>query len=268
MTKNSTFSQFPWWLLATVIIGLLLSWNIVSDQGYSRIFNTLSNGLWVTIKVTLVAFFLATAVGLLVALAGFSRFTLVRQLATFYVEIIRGIPVLVILFYVAFVGAPELVKFYNWALQDLIEQNIITTARTRDFTMVWRAIFALTISYSAFLAEVFRAGIQEVDKGQVEAAKALGLNGWQRFRFIIFPQAIKKILPPLGNDFVAMIKDSALVSVLGVQDITQMGKVFSASTFQFFETYNVVAFMYLVLTLSLSLMIRGVERYLRRNDKR
>ncbi|MFT2110882.1 amino acid ABC transporter permease [Marinomonas sp. 2405UD68-3] len=267
MIIKRSSSQFPWWLLFTVIIGLLLSWNIVSDQGYTRIFSTLSNGLWVTIGVTLMAFCLATVIGLFVALAGFSRFTLIRQLATFYVEIIRGIPVLVILFYIAFVGAPELIKLYNWALQDLIEQGFVTTARTRDFSMIWRAIFALTISYSAFLAEVFRAGIQEVDKGQIEAAKALGLNGWQRFRFIIFPQAIKKILPPLGNDFVAMIKDSALVSVLGVQDITQMGKVFSASTFQFFETYNVVAFMYLVLTLSLSLMIRGIENYLKRNER-
>jgi len=267
MIIKRSFSQFPWWLLFTVIIGLLLSWNIVSDQGYTRIFNTLSNGLWVTIGVTLMAFFLATVIGLLVALAGFSRFTLIRQLATFYVEIIRGIPVLVILFYVAFVGAPELIKLYNWVLQGLIEHGFVTAARTRDFSMIWRAIFALTISYSAFLAEVFRAGIQEVDKGQIEAAKALGLTGWQRFRFIIFPQAIKKILPPLGNDFVAMIKDSALVSVLGVQDITQMGKVFSASTFQFFETYNVVAFMYLALTLSLSLMIRGIEHYLKRNER-
>ncbi|WP_191602128.1 amino acid ABC transporter permease [Marinomonas algicola] len=267
MIKKRSLSTLPWWLLFTVIIGLLLSWNIVSDQNYTQIFNTLSKGLWTTISVTLIAFMLATLVGLVVALAGFSRFSLIRQVATFYVEIIRGIPVLVILFYIAFVGAPEMVNFYNWALQDLIEHNIISAARTRDFSMLWRAIFALSISYSAFLAEVFRAGIQEIDKGQIEAGKALGLNGWLRFRFIIFPQAIKKILPPLGNDFVAMIKDSALVSVLGVQDITQMGKVYSASTFQFFETYNVVAFMYLVLTLSLSLIIRGLERYLRRNEK-
>ena len=267
MIKKRSLSTLPWWLLFTVIIGLLLSWNIVSDENYTQIFNTLSKGLWTTISVTLIAFSLATLAGLFVALAGFSRFAIVRQIATFYVEIIRGIPVLVILFYIAFVGAPEIIKFYNWALQGFIENGLISAARTRDFNMVWRAILALSISYSAFLAEVFRAGIQEIDKGQIEAGKALGLSGWQRFRFIIFPQAIKKILPPLGNDFVAMIKDSALVSVLGVQDITQMGKVYSASTFQFFETYNVVAFMYLVLTLSLSLTIRGLEGYLRRNEK-
>jgi polar amino acid transport system permease protein len=94
----------------------------------------------------------------------------------------------------------------------------------------------------------------------VEGAEALGLSRYATFRLVVLPQAIRTVLPPLGNDFVAMIKDSALVSALGVQDITQLGKVYSASTFRFFETYNVVAFLYLVMTLSLSLMVRGWRR--------
>ena len=122
---------------------------------------------------------------------------------------------------------------------------------------MWRAILALTLGYAAFIAEVFRAGIQSVDPGQIEAAKALGLTGWQRFRLIVLPQAIRTILPPLGNDFIAMIKDSALVSVLGVADITQLGKIYAAGSFRFFETYNVVAFLYLVMTVGLSLVLRG-----------
>ena len=129
--------------------------------------------------------------------------------------------------------------------------------------MTWRAIVALTVSYSAYLAEIFRAGIEAVPKGQVEAAASLGLTRWQVFRLVVLPQAIRTVLPPLGNDFVAMIKDSALVSALGVQDITQLGKVYSASTFLFFETYNVVAFLYLVMTLSLSLLVRGLEARLK-----
>ena len=134
----------------------------------------------------------------------------------------------------------------------------------RDFDMTWRAIFALTVSYSAFLAEIFRAGIEAVPSGQVEAARALGLTRCQTMRFVVLPQAIRTVLPPLGNDFVAMIKDSALVSALGVQDITQLGKVYSASTFLFFETYNVVAFLYLVMTVGLSLLVRGLESRLKR----
>ena len=266
MAFKSSMQKSPWWLVATVVLAALLAWNIVADESYQKIANTLGQGLLTTIGVTLMAFVLASIIGLLIALAGFSKWRAVREFSRFYIEILRGVPVLVLLFYIAFVGAPELVKLYNWMLQWPIEQGWLDKARTRDFTLLWRAIFALSISYSAFIAEVFRAGIQEVSKGQIEAAQALGLNGWQRFRLIIWPQALRKILPPLGNDFVALIKDSSLVSVLGVQDITQLGKVYSSSTFQFFETYNVVAFMYLILTLSLSLMIRGLEQYLRRHE--
>lgn len=266
MSFKNTVERTPWWLVTIIIVALVLSWNMIAEQSYQKIAGALSKGLLTTIGVTFTAFLMASVLGLLIALAGFSRSRLIREFARFYVEIFRGVPVLVLLFYIAFVGAPEVVKLYNWALQIPIDNGWLEKARTRDFTLLWRAIIALAISYSAFISEVFRAGIQEVDKGQIEAAKALGLSNWHRFRLIILPQAMRKILPPLGNDLIAMIKDSALVSVLGVQDITQLGKVYSSSTFQFFETYNVVAFMYLVLTLSLSLLIRAFENHLRRND--
>ena len=103
--------------------------------------------------------------------------------------------------------------------------------------------------------------------GQIEAAKALGLNPLQRFRFIVLPQAIRTILPPLGNDFIAMIKDSSLVSVLGVADLTQMGKVYASGSFRFFETYSIVAYVYLLLTVGLSLALRALEKRLRRADE-
>ena len=134
----------------------------------------------------------------------------------------------------------------------------------RDISLLSRAIMALTIGYSAFIAEIFRAGIQSVEPGQIDAAKSLGLTGIQRFRLIVFPQAIRTILPPLGNDFIAMVKDSSLVSVLGVADITQMGKVYAAGTFRFFETYSIVAYVYLILTVGLSLGLRALERRMRR----
>jgi len=107
-----------------------------------------------------------------------------------------------------------------------------------------------------------------VDAGQTEAAQALGLNGWQRFRHILFPQAFRTILPPLGNDFVAMVKDSSLVSVLGVTDITQLGKVTSAGNFRYFEPYNVVALIYLTMTITLSLILRRIEAQLRARQER
>ena len=139
---------------------------------------------------------------------------------------------------------------------------------TRDFPLLWRAVIALTLAYSAFLAEVFRAGLQAVDRGQIEAAQALGLTGWQRFRLVVFPQAFRMILPPLGNDFVAMVKDSSLVSVLGVSDVTQLGKVTAAGNFRYFETYNIVALIYLTMTIGLSLVLRRLERRLKARDER
>ena len=246
------------------LLGVVTLWAIVADEGYSAIFATLSRGIVTTLWVTLVAFTLATLLGLAVALARTSRLAVLRQLATFYVEIIRGIPILVALFYVAFVGAPAMVEAVNVVLSPAIDAGLVPRLTVRNFDFTWRAIVALTVCYSAFIAEIFRAGIQSVATGQIEAAQALGLTRWNIFRLVVAPQALRTILPPLGNDFVSMVKDSALVSALGVQDITQLGKVYSSGTFKFFETYNVVAFLYLTMTISLSLLVRMLEHRMRR----
>lgn len=251
--------DFPWWLLAVVTIGLWMFAQVLTDETYAGVLQILQKGIWTTIYVTVIAYTLACILGLLLALAGMSRWLVLRQIARFYVEIVRGIPIIVLLLYVAFVLAPAMVLAWNWCMGWLGLDPI----RTRDFSLLWRAVIALTIAYSSFLAEVFRAGLQSVDKGQIEAAEALGLSGWQRFRHVVFPQALRTILPPLGNDFVAMVKDSSLVSVLGVTDITQLGKVTAAGNFRYFETYNVVALVYLTMTISLSLVLRNFERRMR-----
>lgn len=168
-------------------------------------------------------------------------------------------PIIVLLLYVAFVLAPGLVDLWNLA-RGLIG---LEPVRPRDFSLLWRAVIALTLAYSAFLAEIFRAGLQSVDRGQVEAGMSLGLSRWHRFRLIVFPQAFRTIFPALGNDFVAMVKDSSLVSVLGVTDVTQLGKVTAAGNFRYFETYNVVALIYLTMTIGLSLVLRRLEARLR-----
>ncbi len=251
--------DFPWWLLIVVAIGAWLFWQVYTQEAYTRVLSTLSRGVQVTIFVTLVSYAMACALGLLLALAALSKSLILRQVARFYVEVVRGVPIIVLLLYVAFVLAPAMVMGWNW----LAESIGIEPIRTRDFSLLWRAIIALTIAYSSFLAEVFRAGLQSVDSGQIEAAEALGLNRWHRFRHIVFPQALRTILPPLGNDFVAMVKDSSLVSVLGVTDITQLGKVTAAGNFRYFETYNVVALVYLTMTISLSLALRRFEKKMR-----
>ncbi|WP_112320334.1 amino acid ABC transporter permease [Oceanibium sediminis] len=251
--------DFPWWLLAAGGIGLYLGWRIWRDALYAQIFSAVAQGVEVTLFVTAVAFSSACVIGLALAVMSLSRSLVLRQVARFYIEVIRGIPILILLIYIAFVFTPALVVAANTVLDPLGFEPL----RTRDINFMWRAIIALTIGYSAFIAEVFRAGIQSVDLGQIEAAEALGLNRWQRFRLIVLPQAIRIILPPLGNDFIAMIKDSSLVSVLGVSDISQIGKVTAAGNFRYFETYNIVAYIYLFMTIGLSLALRRLERRLR-----
>jgi polar amino acid transport system permease protein len=253
-------ADFPFWLLAIALLGVLGLWSILGNQTYAQIFRALSTGIWTTLWVTFVAFTLAIVIGLGIALLRTSGNPVLRQFAIFYTEFLRGVPILVFLFYVAFVGAPATIVAANWVLTPLHSLGLVPTLTVRNFDLTWRAIVALMFCYSAFLAEVFRAGIEAVPRGQIEAARSLGLRPTQVFRLVIAPQALRVIAPPLGNDFVAMIKDSALVSSLGVADITQLGKVYSSATFRFFETYNIVAFLYLTMTISLSLLVRLVEQ--------
>ncbi|QTK80321.1 amino acid ABC transporter permease [Agrobacterium tumefaciens] len=255
--------DFPWWLVAIVFFGIALAVLIAVNGVYTQVFTTVAKGIGITITVTLTAFGLAVVLGLGIALMGMSDHIGLRQAARCYIEVVRGIPIIVLLFYIAFVGTPGLVSLYNWLITPLVSKEWAEPLLVRDVSLIWRAIIALTIGYAAFIAEIFRAGIQAVPEGQIEAAKALGLSRYRRFRLIILPQAIRTIFPPLSNDFVSMVKDSSLVSVLGVTDITQMGKVYAAGSFRFFETYSIVAYVYLVLTIGLSLILRRVEKAMR-----
>lgn len=257
MTPSPT-ADFPHWLVAAAFLAAAAFVAIFSDEQLTRILVVVGSGLWITIRVTLIGFALACLLGLALAVMLLSRSVWLRQVARFYVEIVRGVPILVLLFYIAFVGAPALVALVNLLAEPFTEWRM----SVRDFPLVWRASIALTIGYSAFIAEVFRAGIQSVPAGQIEAAQALGLRPGTRFRLVVLPQAIRTILPPLGNDFVAMVKDSSLVSVLGVADMTQNAKVYAAGSFTFFETYSVLALLYLLLTIGLGLALRALERAL------
>ncbi len=261
---SSGLQKLPFWLLAVILLGLLLAWSVASRGDYRLIFRATARGLGTTLWVSVVAFLLAAALGLLIALCRVSLLRPLREIATFWVEIVRGVPMLVILYYIAFIGAPGLVAAVNFLLSPLQTAGLVRPLDIRSLDFTARAIIALTIGYGAFISEIFRAGIESIHAGQWEAACSLGMRRGQVMLHIILPQAVRTVLPPLGNELVAMIKDSALVSALGVQDVTQLGKVYAASTFKFFETYNVVAFLYLSLTISLSMLVRLLERRLRR----
>jgi polar amino acid transport system permease protein len=260
------FEGIPYWLLTAIFIGLFFVWVIINNADYKTIFGAVSRGVFTTVYVSLIAYGASLVLGLLFGLMRISSKRVVREVASFYVEIVRGVPMLVILYYIAFVGAPELVAGINALGRLMVRSEVLAapgallvglSVRNLDFTV--RAMLALCIGYGAFVSEIFRAGIQSIPQGQMEAARSLGMTYWQAMWCVILPQAVRTVLPPLGNDFIAMLKDSALVSVLGVQDITQLGKVYSASTFRFFETYNVVGFLYLIMTIGLALLVRGLE---------
>lgn len=255
-------SKLPYWLLAALLLAVIAFWLILTNEDNRIIFMAVRKGMWTTIYVSVISYVLAILLGLFWSLMRVFPSRVTQEISSFYVEIIRGIPMLVLLYYISFVGAPALVNALNWIANPLIEANVLTEISVRDVNFTARAVLALSIGYSAFIAEIFRAGIESIGQEQKEAAATEGASYWQTMRFILLPQAVRNVLPALGNELVAMLKDSALVSALGVQDITQLGKVYSASTFKFFETYSIVALLYLIMTLGLAMFVRWLEQRL------
>ncbi len=270
---SNTLAELPWWLLIIFLGGILLAYSFYVDETYNAVFAFLREGIFLTVRVTLIAYAIAITIGLTAGLGRVSKNPIIYNLATAYVQVMRGLPILVNILYVAFVLLPAVVTQINALGAYLAEvnllqpENILVKLGDRkaglDLTFEVRGIIALAISYGAFSAEIFRAGIESIGRGQMEAARSLGMNYIEAMRYIILPQAVRRVLPPLGNDFIAMLKESSLVSALGVQDITQLGKLYAASSFEYLKTYNVVAFMYLTMTILLSLGVKGMEKRLK-----
>jgi len=270
----------PWWLLVILLGILLFAITVYDDASYQNAWEEVQEGLIVTIRVTIVAYSIALVFGLILALLRRPSYSLVWTLcvyqpATIIVELIRGIPTLVLLLYIVFGLVPELIGVGNDLGARLLENNIdplglstyIAELKNRDVSLEYKAMAALSLSYGAFLSEVFRAGIDSIDRGQIEAAKSLGMSGRQVMMLVTLPQAIRNVLPPLGNDFIAMLKESSLVSAVGVSDITRQARDYNSATFTVFPGYNTIAATYLVLTLTLSMVVKGMEYFLNRSRR-
>jgi polar amino acid transport system permease protein len=262
-------ADFPWWVLILMLLSAFLLYSFATSQTYQKILETLIEGIRLTLTITLSAFFLSMIIGLFTAFGQMSKNALVRNIATLYVQIVRGIPVLVLILYIAVVlvplGVDLLHNLGTWMAEQgwLPADNFLSQLNIRNVDFVARGIIALAINYGAFSSEIFRSGIQSIEKGQLEASKALGLTWGKTMRLVVLPQAIRRILPPLGNDFIAMLKESSLLSVLGVGEITQLGKKYASASFQYLETYNTVAFLYLSMTLILSMGVKYMEKRLK-----
>ena len=263
-------SKWPWWAVVLILAGLALSILIMTSKNYMDTFIYLTIGVKSTLRITLFSFTMATVLGLITGLARVSKNLFLYNLSTLYVEIVRGIPLVVLMLYIAFALVPVLVEMIKsigvWGISNFPGIGFfqsLSTFSIRVVSMEGRAIIALGFGYGAYEAEVFRAGIQSISKGQVEAAKSLGMTNIQAMRFIVLPQAVRRVLPPLGNDFIACLKDSSLATVLAVPELTQMGRLRRATTFRVMETFNVIAFLYLSMTLLLSSFVRWLEKKLK-----
>ena len=202
-------------------------------------------GAGVTIQITVLSTAIGFVIGLIVGVARISNLRVLRMLAEVYVEFFRGTPLLVQIF------------LFYFALP------VITGQRIDPFIA---AISACGINSGAYVAEIFRAGIQSVDDGQMEAGRSLGMTWLQTMRYIIVPQAFKRVIPPLGNEFIAMLKDSSLVSVIGFEELTRRGQLIIAKTYGSFEIWMSVAVIYLVMTLTISRFVAYLERRYRVHD--
>ena len=240
-----------WWLVTGTILLIIVLVTLMPDP-YMRIVRFVSDGIGVTLSITVLSFIVTLFVGMVGGLGRLSKNPLVNGISTLYVELVRGIPLMVqlIWWYFAF---PVIVQGIGRSLniQSLISYQANAWAM---------AILGLVFCYGAYMSEVYRAGIQSIPRGQMEAARSLGMTHMQAMRHIILPQAIRMILPPIGNEFIAMLKDSSLVSVVAVVDLTRRGREFMSSTFIPLQTWIMVALLYLVMTLLSSVLVGWIEK--------
>ena len=245
-----------------VILAILvwMAFKILTDDDYDLAWTRIWPGLWITLVATLEAFSIALVIGLVFGMGQLSRNVVSRNVARTYVEFVRGIPILPLIFTVALVIVPQATNALNGRLEPWFGWEF-----RLSFQM--RATVTLALIYGAYLAEIFRGGIQAIPPGQVEAGRSLGLSRRQTMNSVVLPQAMRAIIPPLGNDFIAILKDTSLLSILGVLEITQRARQFSASSFKFREGYFVSVFIYLILVMSLSLLLGVLERRMPRARK-
>ena len=223
-------------------------WYVVNPYSKSGWINLkfLMSGYYFTLLLSFTSIFISIAVGLLVALPGLSKNPWLRNFNRIYVEIVRSVPILVLILWV----------YYSLPPMTGLEINVF-----------WAGVIALALSDSAFQAEIFRAGIQSIDRGQYEASHSISLNYKDTMRFVILPQAIRRILPALGNQLVYMLKMSSLVSVIGMQELTRKANELVVTEYRPLEIYTILVLEYLVLILVVSAGVRWLERRLKSDER-
>lgn len=249
-------------ILLTALLGLVgcaetnvsWGWYVIDPRTASGWINIkfLVSGMWATIQISILAASISVIWGLMVALPGLSDNRWVRLPNRVYVEFVRAIPLLPMLFWV-FYGLP--IVFRSMGLNIPIDP-------------FWGAVITLALSDSAFTAEIYRSGIQSIARGQAEAAQTIGLNYRQTMRYVILPQAIRRILPPLANQFIYIVKMSAFASVIGMQELTRRANELVVTEYRPLEIYTLLILEYLVLVLIISSGVRWLERRMGADERR
>ncbi len=246
---GETFTRIdPWWGLVALVVVLAVILVTVWSDPFGRILLFVRDGIIVTVSITVISFIFIMILGLVGGLGRLSHNRVLRGIASLYVEIVRGIPLLVQLIWWYFAFPVVIQKIGEW-----LGLAFMTNYHANP---IFTAIFGLTVCYGAYMSEIYRAGIQSIPKGQTEAARSLGMTPFQAMRHVILPQSVRVILPPVGNEFISLLKDSSLVSVVAVEDLTRRGREFMSAHFNPIEVWTMVALVYLVMTL---LSARGVS---------
>jgi polar amino acid transport system permease protein len=242
----------PWWWLVILVIGLTITLVTVRTDPFWNILLFVRDGITITLLLTVTSFVAVLIVGMLGGLGRLARNPLIHGMSTVYVEIIRGIPLLVQLIWWYFAFPVVIQQIGQWLK--------IPALANYQANAIFTAIIGLVFCYGAYMSEIYRAGIQSIPKGQMEASRSLGMTHFQAMRHIILPQAFRVILPPLGNEFIALLKDSSLVSVVAVADLTRRGREFMATHFNPIEVWTMIALLYLVMTLFSARMVNWIEK--------
>ena len=242
----------PWWWLVALVVGFIALLLIFKPDPFWNILQFVQDGIVITVTVTLISFVLMLGIGMIGGLGRLSTNRFIYTISTLYVELVRGIPLLVQLIAWYF-AVPVVIQYIGKATGSPALEGF-------QADPIVLAIIGLVFCYGAYMSEIYRAGIQSIPKGQMEAARSLGMTYFQAMRHVVLPQAFRVILPPIGNEFIALLKDSSLVSVVAVADLTRRGREYSSMHFNPIEVWLLVALLYLVMTLFSARVVNWIEK--------
>ncbi len=269
------------WFLVFIALDIFVLYGIFTSPILIEAWNFVVVGIGVTLQITIFSFLFSIIIGLIVALGRISKNIIIYNVTTLYVELFRGLPLLVIILIFAFVVTPALIDVIAGTdvlpgipfLDNLIQQMVginpavieTTSLRARDIDPVIRIVFAFAVTYGAFMSEVFRAGIESIGRGQMEASRSLGMTYFEAMRHVILPQAIRNVLPALANNFILLLKDTSLASVVAVPEISHLTRQYASNRFRYPEGLLILSFIYANLTILMSLGVIYLESRLQQD---